>query len=83
MSCPEVGGGVRLAMGAWKSRRHLIGEPRKKMAKDTIEAGRSGMCKGGASGEKKGRNGSVKSEDPWSKETVPPPEKQFRTEGWG
>lgn len=53
MSCPEVGG-LELAMGAWRSKRHLIGEPRKKMAKDTIEAGRSGMCKGGASGEKRG-----------------------------
>lgn len=36
MSCPEVGG-LELAMGAWRSKRHLIGEPRKKMAKDTIE----------------------------------------------
>lgn len=59
---------------------HSLGEPRKKMAKDITEAGRSGMCKGGASGEKGGRNGSVKSEDPWPKEKVPPPEKQFRTE---
>lgn len=36
MSCPE--GGVGLAMGAWRTRGHpLTGEPRKRMAENTME----------------------------------------------